>query len=87
LIFFVKYAEALGCGTASHPEPGAAQEARVCQQKRGAWAVDDLLFVSNYGEGNERQISVTHFSKAQDGYNPQQGARWGPLEPIPTGLL
>src|SRR5437867_7784654 len=33
--------------------------------ERTAWAGDDLLFVSNYGEGDERQISFAHFS--QDG--------------------
>ena len=32
---------------------------------RAAWQADDLLFVSNYGEGDERQISFAHFS--QDG--------------------
>jgi hypothetical protein len=32
---------------------------------RAAWQVDDLLFISNYGEGTERQISFAHFS--QDG--------------------
>lgn len=30
--------------------------------ERQAWAVDDLLFVSNYGEGAARQISFAHFS-------------------------
>src|ERR1039458_2114664 len=30
-----------------------------------AWQANDLLFVSNYGEGTERQISFAHFS--QDG--------------------
>lgn len=35
--------------------------------ERAAWAADDLLFVSNYGEGDERQISFAHFSRAQDG--------------------
>jgi hypothetical protein len=34
--------------------------------ERAAWASDDLLFVSNYGEGDERQISFAHFSKAPD---------------------
>lgn len=29
-----------------------------------AWAPDDLLFISNYGEGDERQISLAHFSVA-----------------------
>ncbi len=37
--------------------------------ERVAWAADDLLFVSNYGEGDERQISFAHFSKAQDGHD------------------
>lgn len=27
------------------------------------WAEDDLLFISNYGEGDERKISFAHFSK------------------------
>ena len=30
--------------------------------ERTVWAKDDLLFVSNYGVGNERQISFAHFS-------------------------
>ena len=30
--------------------------------ERAAWQADDLLFVSNYGEGEERQISFAHFS-------------------------
>ncbi len=34
---------------------------------RAAWAADDLLFISNYGEGDERKISFAHFSKAPDG--------------------
>jgi SOS-response transcriptional repressor LexA len=37
--------------------------------ERAAWAADDLLFVSNYGEGNERQISFAHFSRAQGGHD------------------
>lgn len=35
--------------------------------ERQAWAADDLLFVSNYGDGDSRQISFAHFSRAQDG--------------------
>src|SRR5205809_2027344 len=31
--------------------------------ERRAWAVEDLLFVSNYGDGDERQISFAHFSQ------------------------
>jgi predicted helicase len=34
---------------------------------RAAWAADDLLFVSNYGDSEERQISFAHFSTAHDG--------------------
>ena len=31
-----------------------------------AWAADDLLFVSNYGEGTERRIAFAHFEQPQD---------------------
>ena len=31
--------------------------------ERAAWSADDLLFVSNYGEGDSRQISFAHFSQ------------------------
>src|SRR5680860_274308 len=37
--------------------------------ERAAWAADDLLFVSNYGEGEARQISFAHFSPPQDGHD------------------
>ena len=37
--------------------------------ERQAWAADDLLFVSNYGEGEERRIAFAHFSKPQDGHD------------------
>jgi len=33
--------------------------------ERAAWAADDLLFVSNFGEGNERQISFAHFHRTE----------------------
>ena len=36
---------------------------------RQAWAADDLLFVSNYGEGEERRIAFAHFSKPRDGHD------------------
>ena len=39
------------------------------QSERQAWAADDLLFVSNYGEGEERRIAFAHFSKPQDGHD------------------
>src|SRR2546425_9581399 len=35
--------------------------------ERAAWAADDLLFVSNYGEGDERRISFAHFSQVDAG--------------------
>ena len=31
--------------------------------ERAAWEAEDLLFVSNYGEGEERRISFAHFSQ------------------------
>ena len=37
--------------------------------ERTAWAKDDLLFVSNYGVGDERQISFAHFSTPTNGHN------------------
>ena len=30
--------------------------------ERPAWAMEDLLFISNYGEGDARQISFAHFA-------------------------
>lgn len=34
--------------------------------ERTAWAADDLLFISNYGEGDERRISFAHFTKNEE---------------------
>ncbi len=42
------------------------KRASANQSERQAWAPDDLLFVSNYGEGEERRIAFAHFSKPQD---------------------
>ena len=39
------------------------KRASANQAERRAWAADDLLFISNYGEGDERQISFAHFSE------------------------
>src|SRR5208282_5600092 len=36
---------------------------------RAAWSADDLLFISNYGEGDGRQITFAHFSRAPDGHD------------------
>lgn len=35
--------------------------------ERRAWAPDDLLFISNYGESGERRIAFAHFAKPTDG--------------------
>lgn len=35
--------------------------------ERQAWATDDLLFISNYGDGEARQIAFAHFSKPREG--------------------
>lgn len=34
------------------------------------WAMEDLLFISNYGEGSARQISFAHFAAADDNRQP-----------------
>jgi len=39
------------------------KRASANSDERAAWQADDLLFVSNYGEGDERQISFAHFSQ------------------------
>jgi predicted helicase len=43
------------------------KRASANKSERQAWAADDLLFVSNYGEGEERRIAFAHFSKPADG--------------------
>ena len=46
------------------------KRASANKSERQAWAADDLLFVSNYGEGGEeRRIAFAHFSKPQDGHD------------------
>ena len=45
------------------------KRASANRSERLAWAADDLLFISNYGEGEERRIALAHFSKAQDGHD------------------
>ncbi|MYD97495.1 MAG: hypothetical protein F4X98_08930 [Gammaproteobacteria bacterium] len=42
------------------------KRASANKSERQAWATDDLLFVSNYGEGDERRITFAHFSKPKD---------------------
>ena len=43
------------------------RRASANRTERQAWAADDLLFVSNYGDGWERRIALAHFSKPEDG--------------------
>ena len=45
------------------------KRASASESERQAWAPDDLLFVSNYGEGKERRIAFAHFSNPQDGHD------------------
>ena len=45
------------------------KRASANRSERQAWAADDLLFVSNYGEGEERRIAFAHFSKPRDGHD------------------
>ena len=33
--------------------------------ERQAWSIDDLLFISNYGEQDSRHITLAHFSQTQ----------------------
>lgn len=35
---------------------------------RTMWAQEDLLFISNYGEGDDRQITLAHFSVPTEGH-------------------
>ena len=37
--------------------------------ERQAWAADDLLFISNYGEGEERRIALAHFSRSHESHD------------------
>jgi len=44
------------------------KRASANRAERQAWAADDLLFISSYGEaGDDRCIAFAHFSKAKDG--------------------
>ena len=45
------------------------KRASANKSERRAWAADDLLFVSNYGEGETRRIAFAHFSKPRDGHD------------------
>ena len=45
------------------------KRASANSSERQAWAAEDLLFVSNYGEGDTRQISFAHFATPNDGHD------------------
>ena len=36
-------------------------------RKRNKWEIEDLLFISNYGQNEQRQISFAHFSPQNEG--------------------
>jgi len=42
------------------------KRASASSAERASWEMNDLLFISNYGDGEERQISLAHFSQGQD---------------------
>ena len=77
----VRAEAAPGRRAAAHPEPGRRSRSapRPTAPSSTAWAADDLLFISNYGEGDERQISFAHFSQDAGEERPAhpQGARLG----------
>lgn len=41
------------------------KRASANSDERAAWSVDDLLFISNYGEGEERKITFAHFAQRE----------------------
>jgi hypothetical protein len=41
------------------------KRASANKSERAAWSMDDLLFISNYGEGDDREISFAHFSQPE----------------------
>ena len=41
------------------------KRASANSDEQAAWSADDLLFVSNYGEGGNRQITFAHFAQCE----------------------
>ena len=68
-IFFVKFEPKRLPVVALRRILGQVTLKKRASSERQAWAADDLLFVSNYGEGEERRIAFAHFSKPQDGHD------------------
>jgi hypothetical protein len=42
------------------------KRASANRSEQAAWKADDLLFISNFGEGDRRQISFAHFSQNEE---------------------
>jgi len=48
------------------------RRASAIDSDRASWDMDDLLFISSYGEGGNRQISLAHFAEdADEGGGPK----------------
>ena len=43
------------------------KRASANKSERAAWSTEDLLFISNYGQGKTRQISFAHFTQDPEG--------------------
>ena len=68
-VFFVKFARKhLPVVALRRILRQVAQKSRLSANtpERQMWAADDLLFVSNYGEGDARQIAFAHFSEPKN---------------------
>ena len=71
-IFFVKFEPKLLPVVALRRILGQValkKRASANSSERQAWTAEDLLFVSNFGEGNARQISFAHFATPKNGRN------------------
>ncbi len=69
-IFFVKFEPKLLPVVALRRILGQValkKRASANSSERQAWTAEDLLFVSNFGEGNARQISFAHFATPKNG--------------------
>ena len=68
-IFFIKFEPKLLPVVALRSILGRValkKRASANSSERQAWAAEDLLFVSNYGDGKERKISFAHFAAPKD---------------------
>lgn len=43
------------------------KRASISKAKQAVWHLHDLLFISNYGEGTDRQITFAHFTESAEG--------------------